>query len=117
MGARDALPDFDFSHRREGMMGIGEIVGAHRLHQRAGVRPHHTEDGFGRRNVRHHDEQVGCEMAAEPVEVALQRDGGHDQQEGCFRKPRHGQVALDPAARVQPLRIDDAPHLDVDLVG
>ena len=54
-------------------------------------------------------------MTAQPCQVPLQRRAGHDQQEGRFRQARDRQVALDPAARVQHLGIDNAAHRHIDI--
>ena len=47
-------------------------------------------------------------MSAQPGQVALQRRAGHDQQERGLREARDRQVALDAAALVQHLGVDDA---------
>ena len=56
-------------------------------------------------------------MPAQPGEVALQSRARHDEEESGFGKPRDGQVALDAAARVEHLRVDDLSGRDVHVVG
>src|SRR5690606_11616757 len=56
-------------------------------------------------------------MLAQPSKIALQSGTRHDEQEGSFGKAADGEIALNPAARVQHLRIDDAPDRNVDVVA
>jgi hypothetical protein len=46
----------------------------------------------------------------------LAERGAGDDLKGLVGQARHGEVALDPAARVEHLGVGDAPHVARDLV-
>ncbi len=56
-------------------------------------------------------------VAPEPCHVAGLRHGAGDHQEFVFGKPCHGEIGLDAAALIEPLGVNDAARLDVDIVG
>ena len=99
-----------------GLFSLEKSFGLDLLDQLPRVRPHQAEHGLGGGDVGDDDEFVG-EMPAQPGEVALQRRAGHDEEEGRLRQPRDRQVALDAAALVEHLRVDDLARRHVDVVG
>ena len=112
--APKAHADLDLLRGAEGEGRVGEIRRADAGHQIARLRPHDAQDGLRRRHIG--DDREGIpQMPSQPGQIALQRRPRHDQKEGRLRQPRHGQVTLDPAPRVQHLRIDDPPRSHVQI--
>ncbi len=115
VGASESHADLDLAGHAEGMGLVREIIGRHQRHQFARTRPHEGQHGLARGHVGD-DHAVFALMTAQPGQVALQGRAGDDEEKGGFRQSRHGQVALDPAARVQHLRIDDPARGNVHVV-
>ena len=57
------------------------------------------------------------QVPAQPGQVVLPERGPGDEQVAVGRDPGDGHVALDPAAPVEQLRVDDPPDRHVDVVG
>ncbi len=54
-------------------------------------------------------------MQAQPAEIGVDRRGARDDAEALLGETRDGDVGDDAAARVEELRVDDAPGLAIDV--
>ena len=69
-----------------------------------------------RRQVVEEHAPVVRQVPAQPGQVVLPERGAGDEQVAVGRDPGHGHVALDPAAPVEELGVDDPPDRHVDVV-
>ena len=115
--ARRRVADVDLAGGREGEGVVAEIRARDPRQQVPGPRPHDAEDGVGGRHVRDRGPRPVGDVAAEPVDVPhLTLRPGHDE-EAVLGEAGHGDVGLDAAAVVEPLRVDDAARGNRDVVG
>ena len=82
----------------------------------AGARPPQAEARVARGDVLDCDRAVLRRVLADPGEVVPPERRAGDDAEAILRQPRHGEVALDPAPRVQHLRVGDRADLAGDVV-
>ena len=80
------------------------------------VRPPDAEAGERRRHVGDVHRPVARRVLADPREVVLAERGAGDDPEPILGEPRHREVALDPAALVEHLRVGDGPDVAGDPV-
>ena len=55
-------------------------------------------------------------MLAQPAEVVVAKGGPGDDEEAVVVKAGYGEIAFDPAAPVQHLRVGDAPGRAIHVV-
>src|SRR5262245_18523192 len=93
-----------------------EAVGRHRLQDRAGRRAPDPEAGQLRRDVFDDHRAVLWRVLADPGEVVAAERGARDDAEAVLGEARDGEVALDPAARVEHRRVCDLADFAGDSV-
>ena len=98
------------------MRRVGEIVGDTRAITARARGPIRASTASADGHVGD-DRDVLAEMPAQPRQVALQRRRPAPPAGTPLAEPRDRQVALDAAARVQHLGIDQPPRRHVDVVG
>ncbi|OIQ69659.1 hypothetical protein GALL_487370 [mine drainage metagenome] len=116
MRPRDAHTDLDFPRSAKGMRGVAKVIRADRRHQIARFRPHHAQHRLRRCHIGNHDELIR-QVLAQPRQIPLQRRPRHHEEIRGLRQPRHGQIALNPTARVQHLRVDNPSRRNVHVIG
>ena len=112
-----AVAQFDLAAGRERERLVGQVRRRQGLQKGARVRPHQGDHAHRRGHVRGDAVRVRRNVRLEPVEVPHFACGGGDDQEAVFGQARHREIRLDAAALVQPLCVDDAAGLHIDLVG
>ena len=78
--------------------------------------PHSAEAHATRCQVVQEHAAIGRQVPAQPGQVVLPERGARDEQVAVGGDPRHGHVALDTAAPVEELGVDDPPDRHVDVV-
>ena len=113
------VADLDLARPTEGMGFVRQIGAGHRGQQRAALRTHHAEHGDARGDIGRGAVQrrVIVQVAGQPSEIAGLADRRSDDEVARLGEPRDGEVGLDAAAIVEPLRVDDAAHRHIHLAG
>ena len=106
----------DFTGGSKGVCVIAEVVRTDELHQVPRLGPHDAENGLGHRDVCD-DRKIVAHMPPEPRHIPNHCRRRDDQQKRGFGQAGHGQIALDPAPRVQHLRVDETSGGNVDVIG
>ena len=107
----------DLPAAAEGKGLVGEVVGAQRLQQVPRKGAHDAEHGEARGHIGEHRVRALGDVALEPEGIPhLELAGGHDQIV-VVCEPCDGEIGLDAARIVEPLRVDDAAGRHVHLVG
>ncbi len=105
----EAHADLDLPRHAEGVRFVREVIGGYRLQHLPRLWSHNGEDRFARRHIRDHNKAL-ARMTAQPCFIRQPRRGGGDDEIGRFAEPRHGDIRLDPAPRVEELGIDNLAH-------
>ena len=114
-GPHAGITHFDLLRGAEREGGVGQVLARHLLQQRPRLRSHHRDHRQPRCDVGRHAMRVRRRVALQPGHVARLGCGTGNDKELVVLKPGHRQVGLDAATLVQPLGIDNAPRLHVDV--
>src|SRR5439155_27251980 len=96
---------------------IGQIVPADRFENVPPPRAPEAETREAAGNVPNLHTVLVAELLADPAQVMVAERRARDQPEAIFGEPGYGEIALDAAAPVQHLRVDDGPDRSIDVVG
>ena len=105
------VADGDLAQRHVGEVVVAEALGRQGLEDVARPRPPDAEAGRLGGHVANLHRAVVGHVPADPLTVVVAEGGAGDDREALLGQPRDGEVALDPAARVEHLRVGDAPAL------
>ncbi len=100
---------------REG--GIAHVRARHGAEDVAGPRAPQPEADSTGRDVADRHGPIVRQVAPQPRGVVVAERGPGHEQERLVRDAGHGQVGLDPPARVEKLGVDDGPDRPIDPIG
>src|SRR5437773_2262928 len=109
--------DTDGASLHEGEAVFRDVVLGQGTEDRAGLRPPHPDDAQVRRRLADLEGAVLLALLQpQPAEVTVHVPGAGDQPEPIRAEPGDGDVAGDPAAVVEQLRIGDGADRLIDLI-
>ena len=107
--------DLPRGQERERLVGqVGAREAGQELPRERALDGHEGRPG---RDVRDRDVGILRRVALDPRRDPPVDEVGHDDEEPVLRQARDGQVGLDPAGRVQPRGVHEAPDRDGHVVG